>query len=235
MFKYKHMMKQQRGFSVFYDAIIPQMQTPRTILEVGIGGGGSHFMWSKNFPEARVVGIDPLLPEVDNNSRKGGASGPMGALQQLAKYKLNMQINIDFLFADGLAEGTVKQLQRSYGEFDLIVFDATDYKHPNFLHVGEMYAPLLSSTGLLVNELPGIRGWKVRADEIKQTPDPQIARWQAQIDQGFVVYDFNEISTHIEQEEEYPGHWRDNNIAVLNNSAYRNLDSSSIEKYIWRA
>ena len=234
MFSYKHSMKQKRGFGVFYDLVIPQMQPPRSILEVGIGGGGSHFMWSKNFPDARVVGIDPLLPNVDNDSRKGGVAGTMGALQQLAKFKLNMQINIDFLFADGLAEHTVKQLQRSYGEFDLIVFDAPDYHHENFLRVVELYAPLLSSTGLLVNELPGIRGLKLRAKEILQTPDPQIARWQTQINQGCVIYNFDEISTHVEQEETHPGHWRDNRIAVYNNSVYKLLNTQELDQYIWR-
>ncbi len=230
-------MKQPRGFGVFYDLVIPQLVQHgdlRRILEVGIGGGGSHFMWSKNFPDARVVGIDPLLPDVDNNSRKGGLSGTMGALQQLAKFKLNMQINIDFLFADGLAESTIQQLQRNYGDFDLIVFDATDYQHENFLRVVELYAPLLSSRGLLVNELPGIRGWKVRAQEILQTPDPQIARWQAQINQGCVIYNFDGISTHVEQEETHPGHWRDNRIAVYKNPVYESLNTQELDQFIWR-
>ncbi len=230
-------MKQPRGFGVFYDLVIPQLVQHgdlRRILEVGIGGGGSHFMWSKNFPDARVVGIDPLLPDVDNNSRKGGVAGTMGALQQLAKFKLNMQINIDFLFADGLAESTIQQLQRNYGDFDLIVFDATDYQHENFLRVVELYAPLLSSRGLLVNELPGIRGWKVRAQEILQTPDPQIARWQAQINQGCVIYNFDGISTHVEQEETHPGHWRDNRIAVYKNPVYESLNTQELDQFIWR-
>ena len=230
-------MKQPRGFGVFYDLVIPQLVQHgdlRRILEVGIGGGGSHFMWSKNFPDATVVGIDPLLPDVDNNSRKGGLSGTMGALQQLAKFKLNMQINIDFLFADGLAESTIQQLQRNYGDFDLIVFDATDYQHENFLRVVELYAPLLSSRGLLVNELPGIRGWKVRAQEILQTPDPQIARWQAQINQGCVIYNFDGISTHVEQEETHPGHWRDNRIAVYKNPVYESLNTQELDQFIWR-
>ena len=46
-------------------------------------------------------------------AEKAAQAGTMGALQQLAKFKLNMQINIDFLFADGLAEHTVKQLEHA--------------------------------------------------------------------------------------------------------------------------
>ena len=238
-FKYKHSMKEKRGFDRFYNLAIPQwverFGEPESILEIGIGGGGGHFMWNKNFPRARVVGIDPLLPEMDNGSQKGGLNGTASAVQFLATRDIGTQARVDFIFADGLNNGVIDRIGEAYGKFDLIVFDATDYDHKNCPYVIPLWQSHLSDTGLLIHELPGIRGWNRRTQELLQDPDPQIGRLQRCVDQGAVVYNFDSISTHIEQEEEYPGHWRDNRIAVLDNAAYQQLDMDDLDQYIWNA
>lgn len=88
----------------FYKALLAAMEpSPRSILEIGVKGGGSTAFWKALFPSATVVGLDLKLRWLSDASGDG----------------------VVYLQGDQTDVPRLKEIAGEYGPFDLVIDDGS--------------------------------------------------------------------------------------------------------------
>jgi SAM-dependent methyltransferase len=104
-----------------------------SLLEIGILYGGSALLWSKLFPNSKLVFIDS-----ENN-----VSPKIWSLMD--------ENNYDFLIQDAFTDETIKELQLKYDGFDIIVEDGPHTLESQIFTI-KNYSKLLKEGGILIIE-----------------------------------------------------------------------------------
>lgn len=113
---------------VYETLFSPIRESCSKILEVGVFHGGSIDLWSKYFPNAEVVGVDPepqLCYDFSSNDR-------------ITLFKQNAY---DDVFVESLG----------YGTYDIVIDDGP-HTHQSMKDFASMFSKLLKPRGILVIE-----------------------------------------------------------------------------------
>ena len=104
--------------------LAPLIHYPVTLLEIGVQYGGSVQYWDRylKHPEARIVGVDLDVPDIEVSDRV-----------ELVECDQNNKIRL-------------QQLADRYGKFDLVIDDASHYKKETEICLG-VFWPHLKSGG----------------------------------------------------------------------------------------
>jgi hypothetical protein len=125
-------MNPKSYYEKFYSKIISQLGQIDVILEVGVRGGASMFLWQNLFPDASVIGCD--LEDV------GTEFGPKSEYVTLQ--------NSTFIKGNAYSE----EISSSMGvSLDLAIDDGSHFLEDQLKFV-ELYLPKLSNKGVLVIE-----------------------------------------------------------------------------------
>jgi cephalosporin hydroxylase len=89
----------------FYQWLLSAMAAPRSILEIGVKGGGSTALWKRLFPEAVVVGMDiKLRPSLSGEPSADG---------------------VVYLKGDQTDVSRLREIAAAHGPFDLVIDDGS--------------------------------------------------------------------------------------------------------------
>lgn len=192
----------ERGFSEFVAraaevAVNTSLSKTPAIVELGIGGGGSHLTWKKHFSGA-VYGVDLF----DKTQQKKYSSDPefgyyRDHFDRIAADTTNanhllLQAGVTPLWGyNAYAESTALKVKQMHGEpLDFVLDDAAPFK-------GAMNGLLaawkdhVSSTGAIVTETPFGNG----TDEISNKSYSQCLDHCYELaDQGMVLFDMSEYT-----------------------------------------
>jgi hypothetical protein len=125
-------MNPKSYYEKFYSKIISQLGEIRFILEVGVRGGASMFLWQKLFPEASVIGCD--LEDIDTE---------LGPKSEYVTLK-----NSTFIKGNAYSEEISSGIDAG---LDLAIDDGSHFLKDQLIFV-ELYSPKLSNKGVLVIE-----------------------------------------------------------------------------------
>ena len=115
-----------------YPDLLAKLPQVRSVVEIGVRGGASLYLWSRLFPQARVLGVD-----VVGIGQEGGPS-PQHMRQD----------NIEFIHGDAYTTEIADEIPPG---IDLLIDDGSHHIADQ-LRLTELYLDKLSSDGVLVIE-----------------------------------------------------------------------------------